>query len=125
MIDFPVFVSTRDSGDMKKYQNSREMEHALERIDVENGEYLAWDRQCRTMKLQVKEGPGWLALSTGEPAIPEFRGALARFTSSMGHESDSMVTDGTSAEAMYEAAAKHVSQAKGRMGWFKRLTRRF
>ena len=62
MVEFPVFVSSRDSGEMKKYQDIEKMEHALERVDVENGEYLAWDRQSRAVKLQVREGTGWLAL---------------------------------------------------------------
>ena len=41
---------------MKKYQDIEKMEHALERVDVENGEYLAWDRQSRAVKLRVREG---------------------------------------------------------------------
>ena len=53
---FPVFVSSRDSEEMKKYQDIEKMEHALERVDVENGEYLAWDRQSRAVKLRVREG---------------------------------------------------------------------
>ena len=79
------------------------MEHALERVDVENGEYLAYDRQSRAVKLQVREGTGWLALMwSGDVRVPA-----------------------TSPEIMYEIVAKAVSEAQERMGWFARLRKRF
>ncbi len=125
MVEFPVFVSSRDSGEMRRYQDLPEMERALERIDVQNGEYVAWDRQFRLVSLQAKEGDSWLSLSVGNPAMPEFQSALRRFASSMGLEMEREAMSGTSAELMYEGVSKRVSQAKARMGWFKRLTRRF
>jgi len=43
MWQFPVFVKSKDSGDVNSYNSVKEMLRALEQIDVENDEYQAWD----------------------------------------------------------------------------------
>jgi hypothetical protein len=42
-VAFPLFVLERDSGDVMRFNSVAEMQKQLERIDVENAEYLAWE----------------------------------------------------------------------------------
>ena len=125
MVEFPVFVSSRDSGEMKRYRDLQQMQHALERIDVENGEYVVWDRMGRLVSLLVRQGPGWLELRTEAQAVSEFQEALRRFARSAGVElsPDSVSMD--SAEGSYENVAERISKKRDRLGWFARLKQRF
>ncbi len=53
-IDFPVFVLAKDSGEILRYNSLMEMQHYVERIDVENEEYLARDANERPIGMTVR-----------------------------------------------------------------------
>lgn len=61
-IAFPVFVREKDSGDIERFDSLEEMQRRLERIDVENQEYEAWDRSGAPLRLAVQT-PAWLAMN--------------------------------------------------------------
>jgi hypothetical protein len=62
---FPVFVLAKDSREIVRYDSVAQMQYAMERIDVENEEYEAWDAHSRPLKLKVEE-PLWLQVEQGE-----------------------------------------------------------
>ena len=57
----PVFVVARDSGEVMKFDSVYDMQHRLERIDIENSEYVAWDSHGRPLRLSVQK-PVWLKI---------------------------------------------------------------
>jgi hypothetical protein len=58
-MDFPILILAKDCGDILKFDSIQEMQHRLEKIDVENDEYDAWDRNGMPLKLTVQQ-PEWL-----------------------------------------------------------------
>jgi hypothetical protein len=60
-VSFPVFVLAKDCGDVLQFSSRRAMHGYLEAIDVENGEYEAWDGNGNVLHLSVAEsGSAWL-----------------------------------------------------------------
>ena len=82
---FPVLVFERDSGDLMRFNSVLEMQKQLERIDVENNEYLAWESGGRPIAMVVEE-PLWLRLEpkSEEPDMAGLWGALQSFAESRG-----------------------------------------
>jgi hypothetical protein len=54
-IRYPVFVREKDSGDMTTYSSISDMQRSLEQIDVENGEYEAWDANATRLILSFQK----------------------------------------------------------------------
>ena len=76
---FPMLVLERDSGDILKFESLAEMQSYLERIDVENNEYAAWDASGQPVSLLVQD-PTWLkVVPAPESAGLELRDSLKRF----------------------------------------------
>lgn len=44
-IHFPLFVRAKDCGEIKKINSVYDLQREVEQIDVENGEYEAWDTE--------------------------------------------------------------------------------
>jgi hypothetical protein len=88
-VAFPVLVLEKDSGDIIRFDSLKEMQNYLERIDVENGEYLAWQTSGSPVKMTVQE-PVWLKLehSTDDTDTPELFGVLQRFGEARGVKVD-------------------------------------
>jgi hypothetical protein len=86
-LSFPVFVLAKDSGEISRFESLLEMQHELERIDVENAEYEAWDRDGRPLTLNVQE-PTWLKLvpRTIEGSTTTLDDALLSWAKSLGIE---------------------------------------
>jgi hypothetical protein len=80
-IDFPVFVLARDSGEILRYNSLLEMRHYVERIDVENQEYLAWDANERPIRMTVAGAFGlWLEpVAASKPDKAGLMSALRHF----------------------------------------------
>src|ERR1700676_15748 len=79
-ITFPVLVLEKDSGDILKFESVAQMQRHLERIDVENDEYAAWDANGQPVSLLVRE-PAWLKVVRSlEPVdTPNLAESLKRF----------------------------------------------
>ena len=60
-VEFPVFVLAKDSEEVERFDSIYRLQRQLERIDVENNEYLAWDVNGSAVALSVQE-PVWLKL---------------------------------------------------------------
>lgn len=76
---FPILVFEKDSGDILKFESLNQMQRNLERIDVENDEYAAWDANGQSVRLVVQE-PSWLNVVPAlESALPDLRNSLERF----------------------------------------------
>ena len=56
---FPIYVLARDCGEVRRFGSLEELQINLERIDVENHEYLAWDANGLPLKFSICE-PMWL-----------------------------------------------------------------
>jgi hypothetical protein len=82
---FPLFLLSKDSDELATFNSIQEMQYQLERIDVENQEYRAWDSNGLEVALFVKE-PAWLHLSTDPDgsSINELREAVTRYASNVG-----------------------------------------
>jgi hypothetical protein len=76
---FPILVLEKDSGDILKFDSVAQMQRNLERIDVENDEYAAWDADGKSVRLLVQE-PTWLkVVPAPESTVPDLRDSLRRF----------------------------------------------
>ena len=60
---FPVFILAKDSGEVMKFWSVIEMQRELEPIDIENGEYEAWDKDGNMLKMRVQKSV-WLVLES-------------------------------------------------------------
>jgi hypothetical protein len=84
-IEYPVFLREKDSDELSKFDSLQEMQHQLERIDVENQEYEVWDSNGIEVVLSVCE-PVWLSL-TLQPdgnGPDELRAAVIRYARNVG-----------------------------------------
>ena len=79
-IVFPLFVRTKDSGEIAKFESLDEMQRELEAIDVENAEYEAWDRNGMPLNLAVQR-PIWLKCEPSSSAARpgELRQAIINY----------------------------------------------
>jgi hypothetical protein len=79
---FPVFVRARDSGEIFRFMSIYEMQRELERVDIENSEYDAWDSNGRPLGLSVDQ-PRWLdvTIDASGRAQGSLRDALLSFAS--------------------------------------------
>lgn len=69
-VNFPVFVLAKDCGEVTAFNSADELRRALEPIDVDNDEFLAWDAVGTPLTLETRPQPLWLHLRTTE-APPE------------------------------------------------------
>lgn len=69
MIVFPVYVRD-DAGDVIVFASIEMMQSYLEAIDVENGEYEAWDAAGYLLELGVGEARSeWLKITQSDRAL--------------------------------------------------------
>jgi hypothetical protein len=72
---FPVFVHEKDDDSVMEFLTFTSMQGYLEAVDVENGEYEAWDADGRCLELGVgKTKSEWLkiTLRQGRASDEEF-----------------------------------------------------
>src|SRR5579859_7369218 len=112
-VAFPVLLLEKDSGDLMRFNSVAEMQKQLERIDVENEEYLAWESSGRPITMMVEE-PLWLKLESKaeEPDTAGLFSALQRFAESRGVKFQTG-DQNTTPLALYE---KIVAQNPGAQG---------
>jgi hypothetical protein len=111
-VAFPVLVLERDSGDVMRFDSASEMQKQLERIDVENEEYLAWESSGRPISMAVEE-PVWLKLESkaAQPDIAGLFSALQGFAESRGVKLQAG-DQNTSPLALYEEITAQTPPAK-------------
>ena len=62
-VEFPLFVCAKDSGEVRCFESVYTLQNELEEIDVENGEYLAWDKKGWPVTLGLQT-PIWLTVES-------------------------------------------------------------
>ncbi len=64
---FPIYIREIDDGSLMEFLTQRAIEQHLEGIDVENGEYEAWDATGACLKLSAgKTRRDWLRIVLAE-----------------------------------------------------------
>ncbi len=123
---FPIFVRTKDCGDVTEFSAVADMQREFERIDVENEEYEAWDANGVPLSLSVQE-PVWLrveAQSSGAKPV-ELANAIMRFAQAVGIEVDlSDLGRGGFSAALGEVRAAIERKQKSK-SWLQRFLSRF
>lgn len=85
-INFPLFVRTKDSGEVALFNSVEELQFQIEKIDVENGEYEGWDKDGLPVQIKLQEPALWIRLEpSAEDRKPDqLRAALFEFAKSVG-----------------------------------------
>jgi hypothetical protein len=81
---FPLFVRAKDCGENAKFNSVYDLQLQVEKIDIENEEYEAWDKDGFPVEMKLQE-PVWIKL---EPSIEnhdpdQLRCALDEFAKSV------------------------------------------
>ncbi|MBI3645348.1 MAG: hypothetical protein HY233_05235 [Acidobacteriales bacterium] len=74
-LKFPIYVLEKDDDSVFEFSTIVAIQQHLEAIDVENGEYTAWDADGRCLKLSVGQPKSeWLKVipAEGEAIAKEF-----------------------------------------------------
>jgi hypothetical protein len=85
-INFPLFVRAKDSGEIARFNSVHELQFQVEKIDIENEEYEAWDKDGLPVDLKLQD-PVWIKLepSTEGSHNPDgLRRALLDYAKSLG-----------------------------------------
>ena len=78
MPQFPVFVRSKDCGDVKSYDSVEAMCRHFEEIDI--AEYEAWDATGLPLDLSVQGSSQWLRLEPADSAqSQQLAGAITEF----------------------------------------------
>lgn len=105
-VNFPVFILAKDCGEVSRFNSVEEMQRQLEEIDVENGEYAAWDRTGTPLKLSVQEAV-WLRIEAEalQSQQSQLRDVLMQYAAAAGVEVE---IEGAN-EAHFEKAFAQIS----------------
>lgn len=125
-VQLPVFVSLKDCGDVVRYDSIAKMKNHLEQIDVENGEYEAWDALGARLNLSVQKSDDWLRIvSLPKPQPEQLTNAIMEFARLRGVDVDvALLREGDFPGALDQISS--VVQSKWRSkNWWERLKRRF
>ncbi len=122
-ITFPIFVLEKDSGDMGRFDSIEQTQRHLERIDVANAEYAAWDNAGVPLDLTVQE-PLWLAVRpAGNVSDNHLRSALLSLAEHLGVT----LNDEERATLKYDQLFDRLATARGALvrveGFLGRQTR--
>jgi hypothetical protein len=71
MVSFPIYVRD-DAGDVTSYPSLEKMQGYVEAIDVENGEYEAWDAAGVVLELGVgKPKSVWIRITQSDRTLSQ------------------------------------------------------
>ena len=138
--DSPIFIRSKDCGDVRRYSSLVDVQNHLEQIDVENEEYDAWDRKGNPLTLSVENPPTkatpssfrakhsdiWLRVYAAQALeLPTLTEAIVDFA----HRNDAVV-DRSALERgdFIDALDQVISQLDERlkaMNWWERFRHRF
>ena len=122
-IEFPVFIFAKDSSEIQRFESVYDLQCQLEEIDVENAEYLAWDKNGNPILLAVQK-PIWLKLEpvTGSPQ-PDLKSCLEKYATTVGVQVGLKESSPQEFKRAYEQIAAEAKR-RTRPNIFSRLTRR-
>jgi len=120
-ISFPVFVYAKDCDEIRRYDSIDELQRQLEEIDVENNEYLAWDRFGAPLKLGVQK-PMWI---TVEAAAPDdgasLKDCLGKYARSLGLNPTEIGSSADELAASFQQITNEAEKRRRDQGFFRRM----
>lgn len=123
--EFPIFLRTRDSGEVKAYSSVIDMELDLEEIDVENGEYEAWDAGGIPLALSVQREKIWLRLAVAAAPQPEqLILAIAEHARRAGVDIDATALSPQNSASALERTREMAAARRRAQPWWRRLMQR-
>jgi hypothetical protein len=125
-LQLPIFVRLNDCGDVVRYDSIAKMQYDFEQIDVENGEYDAWDAVGTPLKLSVQASDEWLRIEASPNSkSAQLADAITEFALLQGI----YVDPERSLEGDFTAALEQISSAvqtkRQPMTWWQRFRGRF
>jgi hypothetical protein len=117
-MNFPVFVLAKDCGEVLRFKSIEEMQHELEEIDIENGEYTAWDRTGTPLKLSVQK-PIWLHIEAENLTVKhlQLREALMQYATAIGVEVKIESTNESDFESAFAQIKPHCNKQASKPGF--------
>lgn len=78
---FPLILLEKDSGDLMVFESIYDLQSHVEKIDLENEEYAAWDASGRPVDLRPMQKQVWIdvALSSNE-RVPSLNEAIRQYS---------------------------------------------
>ena len=125
-VQLPVFLRLKDCGDVVRYDAIAKMKNHLEQMDVENGEYEAWDALGARLNLSVQKSDDWLRIEPlPNPQPEQLADAIREFARLQGVDVDaSLLREGNFSSALDQISSAVQSKWQSR-NWWERLKRRF
>jgi hypothetical protein len=119
-IHFPIYILSKDDGEVQCFDSHESLARYIEPIDVENGEYEAWDKDGNPMRLGVQK-PSWLKIEPAISSSVSLKDALRNYAKANGVQ----ITEGKadSFSEMLRAVESHQRMNKtglGLLGFFKK-----
>jgi hypothetical protein len=124
----PIFIRTKDSGGVVAFSSLAEMQRQLEKIDIENNEYEAWDASGRRLLLSLAQaGPEWLGVEalSAEPKPEELSDAIRQFAHSHGLQVDLSGLSRHEYSAVLVEMATTLERKRQSKSWLRRFLGRF
>lgn len=115
--EFPVFVLSKDCGEVEMFNSLESLEKELELIDVENSEYEIWDAQGLRLRLSAQK-PTWLKIEEVQPDYDGLKTSVLNYASASGLKISDMETK--SLKTIIQA----VSAQKYRTSFFRRFLKK-
>jgi len=110
-VEFPIYVLAKDCGEVRSFDSVYELQKQLEEIDVENAEYLAWDKSGTPISLAVQK-PVWLKLEYAMGAQqPDLKSCLEKYASAVGVDVDFKGTSAQEFKRAYEQIEARVKRS--------------
>jgi hypothetical protein len=123
---FPVYVRLKDCGEVRSYRSVADMQYDFEEIDVENGEYEAWDAKGTPVKPSVQNPALWLRLDPEGPPQPEqLANAIAEFARLQNVQADTPELDRGNFSKALEGITAAIRAKRKTERWWHKLKRRF
>ena len=126
MWQFPVFVLSKDCGDVNTYNSIEDMCRHFEEIDIENKEYDAWDATGLPLELSVQGSSQWLRLEPGDTAQPEqLADAIAEFAKRQDIQLDASHLSAGGFPAALAQIKSAIQARRQTQSWWRRFKSRF
>src|SRR6059036_790689 len=118
---FPIFLRHKDDRQLARFDSLDELRRNLEAIDVENGEFEAWDNQAFRVKLGLLDDRRIGVESSGDrPATDEALGAFFEFADAEG-VTLTLPSMGEGLQPVYEFVKERIRAARKSRPWSRRL----
>ena len=126
MWQFPVFVRSKDCGDVKSYNSVEDMCRHFEEIDIENKEYDAWDATGLPMALSVRKSSQWLRLDPADTIQPgKLAGAIVEFAERQNVRVDESRLFAGGFSAALAQITSAIQTRRQTQSWWQRFKSRF